>query len=245
MRIDRGKVLFAVVAVLLAVLFVRLGLWQVERHRERKAANEERRARMAMETLAVESAADLAALPAGEEVAWRLVRLRGRWDHQNEILLRPRSHEGRPAIELLTPLRLTEDTAILVLRGWLPSPDALHAPIRAARGPGDWATVRGLAVVPGAPVESGAGSRPARVVVDGEDHLALRRLDLEIVSEHLPYSLGWFYIRRLAEESTEGRLRALPELELAAGPHLSYAIQWFAFAVIALIGTGILLARSR
>ncbi len=245
MRVDRGKVLFAVVAVLLAVLFGRLGLWQVERHRERKAANEERRARMAMPPLAVESAADLAALPPGEEVAWRVVRLRGRWDHENEILLRPRSHEGRPAIELLTPLRLTEDTAVLVLRGWLPSPDALHAPIRAARGPGDSAIVRGLALVPAAPGESGVGSRPARVVVDGEEHLAVRHLDLEIASDYLPYSIAPFYIRQLTRGSTRGRLRALPEPETAAGPHLSYAIQWFAFALIALVGTGILLVRSR
>jgi cytochrome oxidase assembly protein ShyY1 len=29
------------------------------------------------------------------------------------------------------------------------------------------------------------------------------------------------------------------------GPHLSYAIQWFAFATIAVVGAGIVVARTR
>jgi surfeit locus 1 family protein len=37
----------------------------------------------------------------------------------------------------------------------------------------------------------------------------------------------------------------LPPEELSEGPHLSYAIQWFTFATIAVVGAVILLRRER
>jgi cytochrome oxidase assembly protein ShyY1 len=37
----------------------------------------------------------------------------------------------------------------------------------------------------------------------------------------------------------------VPLPELSEGPHLSYAIQWFSFAVVALVGSAILVRRDR
>jgi surfeit locus 1 family protein len=39
--------------------------------------------------------------------------------------------------------------------------------------------------------------------------------------------------------------RRIPPPSLDEGPHLNYAIQWFAFAAIALIGSGAYLATRR
>jgi cytochrome oxidase assembly protein ShyY1 len=38
--------------------------------------------------------------------------------------------------------------------------------------------------------------------------------------------------------------RLVPPPELSEGPHLSYAIQWFTFATIALVGYGLLVRRE-
>ena len=37
----------------------------------------------------------------------------------------------------------------------------------------------------------------------------------------------------------------IPPEELSEGPHLSYAIQWFTFATIAVVGAVVLLRRER
>lgn len=240
-RIDRGKIAFAVLALLLAALFVRLGFWQLDRHGQRREANEARSERMSRPVLELRSAGRVAALPPADSLAWRRVRLRGRWDFENEILLRPRSHGGRPAVELLTPLVLTDSAAVLVLRGWLPAPDALHAPLRRARPPGDSATVEGLAMAPPEADDPSAarasGRGPTPVVVDGEEHVALRGVDLESASEAIPYPIAHFYVLSTRNDTTGSELRALPEPALGAGPHFWYAVQWFAFALIAVGGT--------
>lgn len=245
MRLDRRKAALVLVALLLATLFVRLGVWQLDRHGERREANRERRQRLAMPALSASGPAELAAFPPTESLAWRRVRLRGRWDVEREILLGPRSHGGRPAVELLTPLLLAPDTAVLVLRGWLPSPDGLHAPVGTARPAEAPAVVAGLAVVPPRPEDREPDPSAARrLVVDGEERLALRRVDLETASYHLPYIIASFYVHLTEQDPDIGALRPLPDPDPGPGPHLSYAIQWFAFALIALVGTGILLARG-
>jgi len=38
--------------------------------------------------------------------------------------------------------------------------------------------------------------------------------------------------------------RVVPPPELSEGPHFSYAIQWFTFATIALVGYGLLVRRE-
>lgn len=247
MSVARRRLALVLVALLLAALFARLGFWQLDRHGERREAAELQRARMAMPTLRAAAPADLARLPPPESLAWRRIELEGRWDPDREILLAPRSHEGRPAVELLTPLRLGPDTAVLVLRGWLPSPDALHAPVRSARPPEGAARAGGV-VIPPASAAAGDEGRDRgdgrRVVVDGEERLALRLVDLETVSDHLPYSVARFYVRMMDTGTFEGGLRPLPPLEPGAGPHLAYAVQWFAFALITLVGTGFLLRRA-
>lgn len=247
-KIDRGRIAFAVLAVALATLFVRLGLWQLDRHGERREANEVRRERMALPPLSPRTGEELAALPPPESLAWRRLRVGGRWDFENEILLRPRSHAGRPAIELLTPLLLSDGSAVLVLRGWLPAPDALHAPIRSARPARDSASVEGLAMAPPATRHDAAGldsGGPPRAVVDGEEHLALRAPDLETASDALDYPIADFYIRQSHDEPTGSDLRPLPAPETGPGPHMAYAIQWFAFALIAVGGTAAFLASRR
>jgi cytochrome oxidase assembly protein ShyY1 len=47
------------------------------------------------------------------------------------------------------------------------------------------------------------------------------------------------------EPPQPGELPALvPPPDLSEGPHLSYAIQWFTFAAVALVGTALLVRRE-
>jgi surfeit locus 1 family protein len=220
--------LFAAIALLAAALFVRLGFWQLDRLAQRRARNELLAARIAA-----------APAPWGDTTAvrYRRVRLAGVPDYEREIVLVGRSRGGSPGVNLVTPLRLRNtDTAVLVNRGWVYSPDGAavdHARWRE----GDTLAVEGYVE---AFADPGPGDLPA------VQRLA-RRLSHGAVSARFPYPVAAAYVVAIDTTST-----ARPDTPLRPGvpapdegPHLGYALQWFAFALIAVIGAGIALATGR
>ncbi|HVE78696.1 MAG TPA: SURF1 family cytochrome oxidase biogenesis protein, partial [Gemmatimonadaceae bacterium] len=116
---SRRLVLLGVVAALFATLFVSFGFWQLRRLAARRAANAAVAARLAVPPVPFDS------LPPSPEAARnRRVRLSGRLDYAHELAVAGRPRNGSPGVHLLTPLRLTgRDTAVLVNRGWVYSPD--------------------------------------------------------------------------------------------------------------------------
>jgi len=211
-----------VIAVTVAAGCVRLGVWQLDRLQQRRARNAEVRA--AGERPAVEARAGLPA----DSAANRRVHAAGRYDYAHQQLWRGRSYEGVPGVALVTPLLLADGSAVFVDRGWAPSPDAAHVDEQAYREP-DTADVLGL------------GFRAPRGRGD-VNPVALR--------DSLPYPVLPFILQQLP--SSTGRYRPLapglmrwPPPPPDDGPHLSYAIQWFCFAVIILVGSAVLLGKSR
>ena len=248
MRVKPGDLILIGVAVVLAAVFVRLGLWQLERGEERELRNERIEARLALPRLELPGDRTLEGrhLPPAESLGWRRVRLRGVYDFEREVVLRARSHLGRPGVEVLTPLRLADGRdAVLVSRGWLRSPDALHAPLLAGRPADGDDTVMVEGVVRPAPSSGAGDAAPMRVAMDGEEPLVLARPSAEAVASTLPYPLAPFHVQATDPGPAGPALERLPEPAPEAGPHLGYAIQWFAFAAVALGGTAALLWTRR
>jgi len=211
-----------VIAVTVAAGCVRLGVWQLDRLQQRRARNAQVRA--ARERPAVEARAGL---PADSAVN-RRVHAAGRYDYAHQQLWRARSYEGVPGVALVTPLLLADGPALFVDRGWAPSPDAAHLDEQAYRE-ADTADVLGL----GFPAPRGRGDvDPARL----QDSLPYPVLPF--ILQQLPPSIG------LYRPLPPGLIR-WPPPPLDDGPHLSYAIQWFCFAVIILVGSAVLLGKSR
>ena len=221
---SRRLVAFVVLAVILAALFVRLGFWQLSRRAERRAFNAERARPLAASPVAFDS------LPAG--AAYRRVRLEGTPDYEHEFVLAGRSRNGSPGVFVFTPFRREgSDTAVLVNRGWLYAADAVTVDLTRAR--------ESLAVVHGFTDTLPAGIGAA----DARRPRVLRRLSGEAARALAPYPLHSLYV--VAQDSSGGALPArLPLPELSDGPHLGYAIQWFAFALTALGGAAIVVHRT-
>jgi len=219
-----------VIAVTVAAGCVRLGVWQLDRLLQRRSRNAQVRA--ARERPAVEARAGLPA----DSAANRRVHAAGRYDYAHQQLWRARSYEGVPGVALVTPLLLADGSAVFVDRGWAASLDAAHLDEQAYREP-DTADVLGL----GFPAPRGRGDvDPARL------------------QDSLPYPVLPFILQQLPPSAATGResFRALyrplrpglirwPPPPLDDGPHLSYAIQWFCFALIILVGSAVLLGKSR
>jgi surfeit locus 1 family protein len=202
-------VTLGVIAILVATVCVFLGRWQLDRLAQRRARNAALAARLA-----------LPPLPVGRNVSadsarQRRVVARGVYDFAAERTWPGRSFQGTPGVALVTPLRLSDGSAVLVDRGWAPSPDAFHVDHTLYREP-DTATVSGIALIP----PRGRGD------VD--------------VTGFLP-----FVIQLESADPARGLPRRWPPATFDNGPHLSYAIQWFSFALIALVGTAVLIRKGR
>ena len=198
-----------VIAILVATACVLLGRWQLNRLGQRRARNATLAARLALPPLAVGRNVS------ADSARQRRVVARGVYDFAAERTWPGRSFQGTPGVALVTPLRLSDGSAVLVDRGWAPSPDAFHVDHTLYREP-DTATVTGIALVP----PRGRGD----VAVTG----------------FLP-----FVIQLESADPAGGLPRRWPPPTFDNGPHLSYAIQWFSFALIALVGTAVLIRKGR
>jgi surfeit locus 1 family protein len=207
---------FLALALVVAAVCVRLGLWQVDRLAQRRGRNAAITAQLARPPLEVAGAG-----AAGDSLQHRRLHARGAYDYTRERLWPGRFHDGAPGVAVLTPLKLADGSAVFVDRGWAPSPDGFHVDLARYRER-DSAAVHGLGAVP----PRGRGDvDPARL------------------ADSLPYRVLPFVIQQLPDGLAP--LRRWAEPQRSAGPHLVYAVQWFAFAVIAVVGTAILLTTSR
>jgi surfeit locus 1 family protein len=227
---SRRSIVFCAVAVVAAAVFVRLGLWQLARLR----AKVQRNAVIAVQQRS--EPAPLASLPRDTVAAhYRRAIVSGRFDYDHEMVVSNRTHQGSPGAELLTPLRPPgTDTAVLVNRGWVYSPDGASVD-RARWRERDSGTVEGY-------VEQYA---PDAGVTAGADRRVIRRVSRGEIASRIPYPLAPYYLVFTGDTAGTSHpvRREMPVLD--DGPHRSYAIQWFAFAVIALVGAVFVVVRER
>lgn len=211
------------------VVFASLGLWQLARLEERRALNELRETRA--EAPAV-SAAHLAAGDA-ESLAFRRAELRGTFLPEAEVLLSARSLEGRPGHHVLTPLRTAEGLTVVVDRGWVPF-EVDVAPVTVAPPPDGEAAVRGI-LLPGERSRRNVERDGRLTFVTGVDPAALAPIAGEVSS---------LYLLAQSSEPPPGDLPVFAALPPAGeGSHLSYAGQWFLFALVVVVGYPLLLRR--
>lgn len=235
-RLSAARVLVTLAAFLVAAVCVRLGIWQLDRRVERLERNAEISERMSLPGL------DLAGvIPDTTGLIYRVAEFEGEYDVERGVVLAGRSHQGAPGVHLLYPLRLADGGAILVHRGWLPAVDGSTVDLgaHATAGP---VHVRGL-LLP-FPDLGLAGGRESAELEAGEHRRLWYRMDGEALRRQLPYPVSPLYLQEFGESGASDYPLALPLPELDPGPHLGYAIQWFSFATIALVGWGVLLFRG-
>ena len=217
-----------IVGALAAAVCIRLGVWQLSRLSQRRAwrANVEQRERMfPLDLGALASGSSGSGALVADSLAYRPATVRGTFDFAHQILVTERVVHEVPAVYIVTPLRY-EGRAVLVERGWTPSADGYSAPLAVLDEP-DTATVTGVLL----PLPRGASPDSAGWP------LHVRRDDPVTLAGRLPYPLFPLVLRRTRVTGPVPRgLEPIPTPVLDNGPHLSYAIQWFSFAAIAIVG---------
>jgi cytochrome oxidase assembly protein ShyY1 len=236
----------------MAVVFVAMGNWQTRRAAERDAI-----------ALAIQQGRSntpvmlTAQTPADQLQDWRPAIVTGRWEHQFTVLLDNRNYKGRPGYWVATPLRLdpANNTAVLVLRGWLARTPDLDQTMALIPRPDGTHTVTGemLHHVPRlfelwSLSGKGQNQLPARLPSSDTPLPTLQNLDLDEYGQATDLQLLPVIIEQTSDETTIPEvatdlpatgtpaavlLRDWPEPSLDADKNRGYALQWYGFALIA------------
>jgi cytochrome oxidase assembly protein ShyY1 len=220
---------FLVIALVL--LCYRLAHWQLDRLHGREAAN-----------ASIAAAEKLAPIPpdqllaVGRQVSsahWRQLTVTGTWDPDHQLLVRNRPQDGSNGFWVLTPLTTTQGTALLVVRGWVPYPmQADQNPDVPAPQPGQVTVV--------VRVQGSEPAKPAQLPTG-----QVLRVNVASIAKDLPYPVYGDYADLVSEQPQPASAPTpLPAPTLDNGPHLSYAMQWYAFGVVAIVGWFVLLRRD-
>ena len=221
------------VVVAVAVVFVFLGFWQLDRHQERVAQNELGERRISSEPVSleelVENTEDL------ESIEYRRVEVTGEYAPEDEVLIRSQVHLGTAGFHVITPLVKETGEAVLVNRGWVPL--NMDQPPVEASPPSGLVTVEGWIELSEQRPPLGPEDPPGRELG------VLNRVDLERIAQQIPMAIEPVYVIRTGDDDEPPIPVRIPAFD-DQGPHLAYAIQWFGFALVGLVGY-YFLARKR
>ncbi len=237
LTITRAALIGTVVAVLVAGACVRLGIWQLSRLAQRDARNQLLAQRINLPPVPLEASPnDTSGL------LYRRVLVAGRFDHERTIVLPGRALRGAPGVHVLTPVLLgAGHSAVLVNRGWEPAADGARVNFDSLHTASEIRLIGLVVPFPG----SGRGRTPsAPTNGDTSFRRAWFSPDPGALRRQFPYALLDLAVQALPDSSAPRFPVRLQPPVLDRGPHLGYAIQWFSFAAIALIGWITLMLRK-
>jgi surfeit locus 1 family protein len=232
-RVFAPTLRFTVVALLLAGLFVRLGVWQWQRGAERQATA----ARFAR---GADQVQQLGTRAVEDIPLYQRVSVAGELDGVRQFLLDNRIFEGRAGYEVLTPLVRTDAPALLINRGWLPfSGSRARLPDVTLAVSGPVQLTGRIAMLPTAGLARGRAA-PAR---EGPWPRVTSYPDMAQLAAVLGAPLS-SRILLLDPAAAFGYARAWQPPGPAPLRHFTYAIQWWLFALVTLVLWALLSRRT-
>lgn len=221
---------YLALVVVFAVVCSLLGVWQFARRAEARAEIDRIDANYDAPPAAVgDVLPELASFDADQR--WTPVTVTGRYLSDRELLVRNRPFSGNPGFEVITPLLLADGTVFVVNRGWVPTGELQDAPDDVPDAPTGEVTVT-------ARLKAGEPTLDGRRTVEGSDQIPT--LNLPQVAELVdrPTYTGAYGVLVSEDPAPAATPRAALRPERDEGPHLSYALQWFVFAILGFVGFG-------
>lgn len=217
----RAGLASSIVVLLLLTLLLALGFWQLDRAEQKRLLLDAYTVRGDDEPIVIGT--DFAPAP---QWRYRRAQIIGTYLPDRQFLLDNRVYRGRAGYHVLTPLRLAQsDAVVLINRGWVPQGST-------------------RADLPSLPVQSRHEMRveglidfPADKVFtlgEGEDRepgwpKVLQRVRLDLQAQQLGARILPLVIL-LAPEQPDGFVREWNPIVVGPERHVGYAVQWFALA---------------
>jgi cytochrome oxidase assembly protein ShyY1 len=212
---------YVALATAFAVACCLFGVWQWNRREEALAAIER-----------LESNYDRTPVPVADALPdpgaydpdqqWTPVMLEGEYLVDEQLLLRGRWRAGEVGFDVIAPFRTDDGTVFVIDRGWIDAASDAEAPVTAAATPEGRTTVV-------ARLRPNEGDIPGRGAPEGQ----VASVNLPSIAESLdePMYTGAYglLVTEGGEVPEDVAVSTRPVLD--EGPHLSYTLQWFVFAL--------------
>jgi len=163
--------------------------------------------------------------PLNPENEWRSVVVTGRYVAELQVLVRNRTHDGVSGFDIASPLEDSSGALFVVDRGWIPTG-------------ADGRTPSAIPALPSGPVTVVARLRTTEPILKGQSdtselvssfHIA----ELAKAWNRPAYTGAYGLLASVTPPGSNGALAAKPDI--GEGNHLSYALQWIAFALLAFV----------
>ena len=199
------------------------GIWQLGRASEKQQLNIAF-AGGSIGNMIQQPVADAAA----QEYRFRMFELSGYYDSEHQILLDSMVRQGRNGYQVLTPFR-TQEMTVLVNRGWVQaSPDRQQLPdTSVGKEPRKIIARLNRLPEPGIrlpPPVTQDGAWPRRMLFPTGDQIGI----------NLGYAVANYQLL-LDPAASDGYARDWKAVEIGPEKNFGYAMQWFAFGLLALI----------
>lgn len=217
------KLIPTLTALLVLVILINLGFWQLRRADEKSYLQSRFETRSQVQTMHLE-----AILSTPGDINDYPLRLSGYFDNRYNLLLDNQVHQRQAGYHLLT-LFFPSNTkqALWVNRGWLATgrDRSILPPISAVKGP---QSLQGRVYTP-----------PEKVFLLKKDDfsqvswpLRVQSVDLNALGDVLGVQLLPFTLRLNPESKNSGLPRAWHHNPMGADKHKAYALQWFAMGLV-------------
>jgi len=215
----------ALLTLVVLVILLRLGFWQLDRAEEKRQILARQQAQMQLPAI------DISRLPEDiTEMEFRRVQIQGVFDSSRQVFIDNKVHNGRPGYHVVTPLKISGRAEyVLVDRGWVPmNPDRRILPT--IDTPASVVSVYGL-----------VKTHPRDVADLGSDNRSnqgwpavVRWVDIDWFSRET--NLQTLPILMLLDKAAKhGFVREWKFVNLPPEKSTSYAVTWFSLAAVLVI----------
>ena len=231
LRRPKWMVLGVVVALIVAA-FMSLGFWQLSRLEERRLNNVILTSRLERDPVTLSEV--VASGLEGADLEYTRVQFKGTAQPDLAVFVRSQTNRsGEAGHHQIVPVSLDDGSHVLVNVGWVPLGD-LPADV-----PGLGGEVSFTGFVRASQARQAFGQEEA----DGQ-LVEIRRVDLDRLSEQMPNPLVHVWVQLETPDDPNRLPQPVSPPAVDEGSHLAYALQWFSFAAISVVGFFLLVRRE-
>ncbi|MBL4588458.1 MAG: SURF1 family protein [Alphaproteobacteria bacterium] len=230
----KANLFLTILAILVLGLLLSLGFWQLDRAQEKQDLLDLQDKRLTLKPVDL-SSIDLSA----KTLRYLPVKVAGQLDAQHQILIDNQVRNGRVGFSVLTPLKLHNEQAILLNRGWVALgsdrqvlPDVKISSL-------DVSVVGKLDHFPSV----GLKLEYADQLTDGWPAVT-QVVDVEKVAQRLGYQVLPYQVL-LDKNEPNGYDREWVVMKMGPEKHHGYAFQWFALATAWVVIYFVLTVKKR
>jgi surfeit locus 1 family protein len=213
-----------IVTIILVSVFIRLGIWQLERAEEKQAIVDQQQALMKQGNKRINKSLSL-----DEVFEYQNAVVTGKFLTDKVIFLDNKPYKGVHGYHVITPLKIANtEEYILVNRGWVPM-RTHRKNLPKIETSGETQLIKGMIKFPSSQFKLGEG-----INENNQWPWRIQWLEIEAVEKQLGVNLLPFIVLQESEENS----KFIRDWQIIVSPpekNMSYAVQWFSFAIVLLI----------